>query len=67
MSDTHELFRTWEIAARELVLAGYERREYRNPAIPATFHKNGEVVYLLLDDNNQWRPKPLDLKEPMMF
>lgn len=66
--EKHKLFQTWEAKARELWEAGYERREYRNPCVPATFHRNGEVVYLLLDEQSkEWQIKPLDLTEPTMF
>lgn len=67
MSDKHKLFQAWEVAAGKLVKDNWIRKDYPNPAIPSIFHKDGEVVYLLLDDNNQWQPKPLNLKEPTMF
>lgn len=67
LPDKHQLFQTWEAKARELVTAGYERRESRNPAVPTTFHKGGEAVYLLLDHQNEWQVQPLNLQEPMTF
>lgn len=66
MTDNHLLHQAWEAKARELVLDGYQRRDYPNPSVPSTFHKNGEVVILIRPlGEDQWERKTIDQKEPI--
>ena len=53
--------RRWDEAAQELIDQGYERRNHDGEIIPATFHKDGQEMYLYrMLGFTEWYPAEMD-------
>ena len=61
MRTNRQLYRDWELAAANLVKAGYERQPEYNPNIPTLFNKDGQTVFLVRETPQaEWTVKVLE-------